>query len=54
MREKEREREREKGTMIKKETHSSERGRLGTVDLLIKVACFVKSKKYLNYQKQLI
>ncbi len=48
------EREIEKGTMIKKETHSSAVGRLSTVDLPNKVACFIKSGKYLNYQKQLI
>ncbi len=45
----EKKREKEKGTMIKRETHSSAVERLSTVDLFFKVACFVKSKKYLNY-----
>jgi len=30
------------------------RGRLSTVNLHIKIACFVKKKKYFQYKKELI
>jgi hypothetical protein len=42
------------GAQLALARNTNRRGRLSSVDLLIKVACFcIKGKKYFQYEKQL-